>query len=99
MTFDYNSKDWEKLRKQALVRDGYLCQFCGALCLGKKRNGISPTVDHIQPVKDRPDLAYDLGNLRVLCKSCDNQRHSEKGRGYEVTPIGEDGYPIDSEWS
>jgi 5-methylcytosine-specific restriction endonuclease McrA len=31
-------------------------------------------VDHIEPVRDRPDLAYALDNLQCLCRGC----HSRK---------------------
>ena len=96
---NYQSTEWDKLRRQALRRDDYTCQFCGQKVLGKKINGHSPIVDHIETVKSRPDLAMHLGNLRVLCRSCDNKRHSEKGRGFEVEPVGEDGFPLNSEWS
>ena len=96
---DYQSTEWDKLRRKVLRRDGYSCQFCGKLCLGKKRNGESPIVDHIMPVKEYPHLAFNEDNLRVLCRSCDNKRHSEKGRGYDITPAGLDGFPMNSEWS
>jgi 5-methylcytosine-specific restriction endonuclease McrA len=33
-------------------------------------------VDHIQPVRDRPDLAFDEDNLQTLCR----RHHSRKTR-------------------
>lgn len=50
---------WAALRKQALERDGWKCVECGA------RHSLE--VDHIEPVRDRPDLAYSLANLQTLC--------------------------------
>jgi 5-methylcytosine-specific restriction endonuclease McrA len=45
-------------------------------------------------VRTHPHLRLDLNNLRCLCPSCDNKRHSEKGRGgVEKVEIGMDGYP------
>ena len=101
MTFNYKHPKWEKLRLKVLRRDNWTCKFCGQLCLGKKRNGHSPTVDHIKSVKDHPDLAFDPRNMQVLCKPCDNKKHAEKGRkdGVDIQPVGEDGFPLNSEWS
>jgi hypothetical protein len=36
-------------------------------------------VDHIQAASARPDLFFDLANLRTLCPTHDNQAHREKG--------------------
>lgn len=63
-----DSKRWQGLRWQALRRDGFRCVQCGA------RGRLE--VDHIQPVRARPDLAYALDNLQALCVSC----HSRKTR-------------------
>lgn len=96
--FSYKDTAWEKLRLLVLRRDNYTCEFCGQLCTGKNRNGFSPVVDHIKTVRERPDLAGDPDNLRVLCKSCDNKRHSEKGKVADVPQVCDDGFPKDSNW-
>ena len=59
---------WKFLRLQALERDDWQCVQCGA------RKGLE--CDHIEPVRDRPDLAYTLSNLQILCGSC----HARKTR-------------------
>lgn len=59
---------WKALRQAALRRDGWQCVQCGA------RGRLE--VDHIRPVKDAPELAFDLSNLQVLCPSC----HTKKTR-------------------
>ena len=88
------SVEWRALRLNVLRRDRYICQLCGAKCLGKKKNGISPEVDHIQPVKDRPDLKLVSSNLRTLCKPC-HSRHTILGTiGKAKVEIGIDGYPV-----
>lgn len=33
-------------------------------------------VDHVQPLRDAPELAFDLSNLQVLCRAC----HAAKTR-------------------
>ncbi len=81
-----------------LRRDGYTCVFCGQLCLGKKKNGHSPVVDHIKTVKEFPQLALVTQNMTGLCRSCDNKRHSEKGKAEDVPQVCDDGFPADSDW-
>lgn len=59
---------WKALRMQALDRDGWACVECGT--------PMRLEIDHIEPVKTRPDLSYSLGNLQTLCGSC----HARKTR-------------------
>jgi 5-methylcytosine-specific restriction protein A len=59
---------WRALRLQALRRDGFRCRSCG------ERGELE--VDHIEPVRARPDLAWSLDNLQALCVSC----HTRKTR-------------------
>ncbi len=56
------SPRWKALRLQALRRDGFQCVQCGA------RGRLE--VDHILPVRERPDLGFALANLQTLCGSC-----------------------------
>jgi 5-methylcytosine-specific restriction enzyme A len=62
------SRRWKALRWQVLRRDGFACVSCGA------RGRLE--VDHIEPVRSRPDLAWDLSNLQSLCPAC----HTRKTR-------------------
>ena len=55
------TKRWKRLRFEALRRDNFQCVQCGA------RGRLE--VDHIEPVRTRPDLAWDLNNLQTLCKA------------------------------
>lgn len=59
---------WASLRQQALKRDEWKCVECNA------RQRLE--IDHIEPVRHRPDLAYELSNLQTLCVRC----HSRKTR-------------------
>ncbi len=59
---------WKALRLQALRRDGFQCVQCGA------RGRLE--VDHIAPVRNAPDQAFNLDNLQALCAPC----HSRKTR-------------------
>lgn len=53
---------WKALRLQALERDEWQCVQCGS------RRRLE--CDHIEPVRDRPDLSYTLSNLQILCGRC-----------------------------
>lgn len=62
------SPRWPALRLAAKRRDGWRCVQCGAV--GRLE------VDHVKPVRDAPELAFDLTNLQTLCASC----HTRKTR-------------------
>ena len=62
------TKRWKVLRMEILERDGFACVQC------KARGRLE--VDHIEPVRDRPQRAYDPANLQTLCPSC----HTAKTR-------------------
>lgn len=64
----YRDKRWAGLRQAAKRRDGWACVTCGE----KQRL----EVDHIKPVRDAPERAFDLDNLQTLCGSC----HTKKTR-------------------
>lgn len=59
---------WDKLRKQILMRDKYLCQEC----LRKGRPIQATNVDHIRPKS--AGGTDDPKNLQSLCELC----HREK---------------------
>jgi 5-methylcytosine-specific restriction endonuclease McrA len=67
-----DNSEYEKLKKEILIRDGYRCRLCLSFC--------NLDVDHIkkrsQGGSDTPD------NLRTLCRAChdreDNSTNSSK---------------------
>jgi 5-methylcytosine-specific restriction enzyme A len=59
---------WRALRMQALERDDWQCVQCGT--------HVGLECDHIEPVRDRPELAFVLSNLQILCGRC----HARKTR-------------------
>ena len=60
---------WWRIRRQALERDDYECQHCGA---DADELGQNPDVHHRQPVRsfDQPDAAHTMDNVITLCRSC-----------------------------
>lgn len=63
------TRRWKVLRLDILERDGWACVDCGT-----RRGRLE--VDHIQPVRNRPDLAFEPANLAVRCSAC----HTRKTR-------------------
>ena len=62
----YRTKEWRMKRQEILQRSNWECEWC-------KRDGKVTTndhaileVDHIAELGDRPDLALEDSNLRVL---------------------------------
>ena len=63
------TKRWAVLRQQIIERDGWACRCCG-------KRALRLEVDHVKPVRLRPDLAFDPRNLQSLCGPC----HTRKTR-------------------
>ncbi len=64
--------DWcQTIRKRMLCEANYQCRLCG----DSKRLEL----DHMAPVYERPDLAYDVANLQVLCQRCHDLKHGLAG--------------------
>ena len=61
----YARAAWRRTR-DAKLRVSPLCEGDG--CIARASH-----VHHVQPRKDRPDLAFDLENLRALCQPCHNR--------------------------
>lgn len=85
----YRTRKWVNLRKRALERDHYLCQYCrlsGVVTTAK-------TADHIVPVEADQGRATDLNNLAVVCSSCHTkktkfeQRYYGTGNGRELRNV------------
>ncbi|HEX2979165.1 MAG TPA: Zn-binding domain-containing protein, partial [Anaerolineaceae bacterium] len=63
---DYGPR-WPELRNMVRARDGYRCQVCGALEMGRPHH-----VHHKTPFRQftSPEAANKLENLVTLCPSC-----------------------------
>ncbi|MCT3348933.1 HNH endonuclease [Lactobacillus hominis] len=70
----YHSKEWRRLRKQALDRDHRLCQ----VCLRKGKLTFATTVHHIKPIRAFKGQKLELDNLLTVCPACHNSLHREK---------------------
>lgn len=59
----YTSREWRKLRYEALGRYGRRCMSCGS-------NNREIHVDHIVPRSVDPMKELDIDNLQILCVDC-----------------------------
>lgn len=65
----YQTARWQKLRLQALTRDGWICQQTGVPLIGKYPAPNSAAVDHIKRHRWDPVLFWDLNNLQSVSKA------------------------------
>lgn len=66
--------EWKWLRVEAIVRDNYECQDCGAL--GGRRGESKLHVHHKTPLKDGG--INDMEGLLILCQDCRLDRHHKR---------------------
>jgi 5-methylcytosine-specific restriction endonuclease McrA len=80
----YTSPAWRTLRdsfRQAWLRQGKPCGYCGKAIARNE----SVAVDHIVPVRQRPDLSLNPANLRCVHSACNTAaRHSVQKVGVNV---------------
>ena len=62
----YHKSAWRRIRKQALIRDHYLCQEC----LRRGKITEATEVHHIRDLESFPSLGLELSNLESLCWQC-----------------------------
>jgi 5-methylcytosine-specific restriction protein A len=83
---------WQKLRKQAMERDAYLCQPC------QRKGRVTPAreCDHIIPkAKGGTDA---LSNLQAICTLCHREKTIQEATNGAYRPkveIGVDGWPVE----
>ena len=86
----YATRRWQRLRLQVLVKHP-LCECCGRP---------SSQVHHVESIEERPDLAFDEGNLMSLCAACHSRLFTaaevamRKGRVFRRKGCDVDGQPL-----
>ena len=84
----YRDPLWRHLRAVVLARARNQCERCGA-------SGVRLDVDHVVPIAQAPERAFDRANLRALCQRCHRITDADRQRGYSLD-AGADGWPADS---
>lgn len=68
------AEEWKWRRREAIIRDEYTCQECGAK--GGPEGDAGLEVHHITPVAEGG--SDDLENLETLCSDCHHEHHSDE---------------------
>lgn len=84
----YTSADWRAVSRSALERDNRRCtvaRLLGGDCSERLQ------AHHIEPLRDRPDLACDLDNVATVCSRHHPQwesirRQVRRKRGWRPCP-------------
>uniref|UniRef100_A0ABX1PPT7 Putative HNH nuclease YajD n=2 Tax=Aromatoleum anaerobium TaxID=182180 RepID=A0ABX1PPT7_9RHOO len=71
-----DTAEWQRLRRETLVRDNYTCQECGDKNRQGRGSRIQLEVHHIIALCEDPSLALDPDNLITLCRSCHYKTHN-----------------------
>ena len=71
----WGTSEYRRWRKAVFKRDNYTCQKCGY----HKGNIIN--AHHIKPVKDYPELIFDISNGITLCEKCHQIIHASSTTG------------------
>ena len=69
-----NSKQWQAMRQETLLEDGYCCRKCGRIVTGKGQAHI----DHI----DGDDSNNAPSNRQTLCVSCHSAKTAARDGGF-----------------
>lgn len=67
-----NSKAYQNWRNAVIKRDNYTCLLCGMIggWNKKMKKQIKIEAHHIKAFSQYPELRFDIGNGRTLCRKC-----------------------------
>ena len=65
----YKTKRWADLRLAVFVRDGFICQRSGVMCIGVDPEPNSPVANHKRPHRGNPALFWDIDNIETVTKA------------------------------
>jgi 5-methylcytosine-specific restriction endonuclease McrA len=85
----YSTTRWQRLRTAHLSGEPY-CRYC-------KRAGRivrATEVDHIVPIRENRDGAFDADNLQSLCAPCHNRVKQQEERADPDRGCDTDGIPL-----
>lgn len=74
------TKEWKRLRMDAIEKHGNCCMICG-----RKPPEVSINVDHIIPRAVDWALALSLDNLQILCADCNEGKGNRYSTDYRPT--------------
>lgn len=91
----YKSKRWQLLRQAVFMRDRFICQRSGVVCMGKSPAPNSPVANHKKPHKGDETLFFDIDNIETVSKEIHDGLIQREEKRKIVIGNGIDGRPID----
>ena len=89
----YMSPEWKAVRRVVIERDRGVCRLCGEMTQQTHRVRDRASVDHIIPLRVAPELALELGNLRLTHHSCNSMAAAATRQGQAARE-----YPARRQW-
>ena len=74
------SPRWPKVQREALLRDGFRCQYCK-----RPRSSVKLIGHHIQGYGPHPELELVLDNVITLCQPLGGGCHLKQGHRNKAT--------------
>jgi len=65
-------RQWMKLKRQVLERDGRTCWICDAQTVSTMNHPRAASLDHVIPLARGG--GNELDNLRIACRACNTER-------------------------
>lgn len=65
----YKTARWEQLRQQVFVRDMFVCQRSGHMCIGQGNAPNAPIANHKTPHRGDERLFWDINNIETVTKA------------------------------
>lgn len=66
------------LRRKVFLRDGFICQMCGKLCIEGGEHRDRPHKDHIVPLSKGG--SESMANSQTLCGACNSRKSNMERR-------------------
>lgn len=85
----YTSKRWRKLRQIHLAQHPF-CTYCSEL----GHTTPATVVDHITPIREAPDRAYDMENIQSLCDACHSGAKQKEEQTGQRIGCNTEGIPL-----
>lgn len=94
----YKSKEWQKAREAALMRDHYMCQICKTAPAEEVHHTIELTPRNITD----PDISLNVNRLVSVCRDCHFKEHRKKRieaskKGIRVRVVDDKGVYFDED--
>lgn len=71
----WTGRNRKSLRSIVLKRDHFMCVIC---------SDVAVEVDHIIPIRIRPDMLSDFSNMQSLCRKCHRKKTNNDIKGIKI---------------